>query len=359
MKNLFVALMLSAGLSAHAVTNQEIINNVAVNVITQTYKDLASAAADLKAKVDAFAAAPTEANLAAAQQAWRAARVPWEGSEAFLFGPVEGLGLDPMMDTWPLNKLDLDAVLASNRALTPDFVRGLGTNVQGFHTIEYLLFGDGTNGPNKALAAFNAKQLQYLQATSALLAEYTGKLAFAWTNNYDPENPSAPGYVEIIRNPTMKNPVYTSERAVLEELIRGMMGISDEVGTGKMSDPMGGDIHAANPALVESPFAWNSLTDFAYNIRSIQNVYSGSYGTTHGPGMRDYVAQFNPALAQKVDAQIAASIQAILDVAGPNHLDFRQAIADVDGRNRINTAITTLATLHKTLETEVLPLLDQ
>ncbi len=63
-----------------------------------------------------------------------------ESSEAFLFGPVDSLGIDPMLDTWPLNKLDLDNVLNSNRAITVDFVRALGTNVQGFHTIEYLLF---------------------------------------------------------------------------------------------------------------------------------------------------------------------------------------------------------------------------
>lgn len=359
MKTWIVSLVLSAGMMAHAASNREIIENVAVNVITQTYKDLASNAADLKNKVDAFAQAPTEANLAAAQQAWRNTRVPWESSEAFLFGPVEALGLDPMMDTWPLNKLDLDAVLASNRAITPEFVRGLGTNVQGFHTIEYLLFGDGVNGPNKALSAFNAKQLQYLQATSTLLAEYTGRLAYAWTNNYDPEIPTAPGYMEIIRNPNMRNPIYTSERAVLEEYIRGMMGIADEVGTGKLSDPMGGDISAANPALVESPFAWNSLADFAYNIHSIKSVYSGNYGATQGPGIRDFVAQFDPALAQNVDAKIDNCIRMIWEIAGPNKLDFRQAISDPAGRARTQAAITALADLHITLQDQVLPLLDQ
>jgi putative iron-regulated protein len=359
MKTWILSIALFAGWSSHAATHKEILDNIAVNVITQTYKDLATAATNLKNKVDAFAQTPTEASLAASQQAWRAARIPWEASEAFIFGPVEALGLDPMMDTWPLNKLDLDAVLASNRAITTDFVRALGTNVQGFHTIEYLLFGDGVNGPNKALSAFNAKQLQYLQATSSLLAEYTVRLAFAWTNNYDPENPAAPGYMEIIRNPTMRNPIYTSERAVLEELIRGIMGIADEVGTGKMSDPMGGDISAANPALVESPFAWNSLTDFAYNIHSIQSVYTGTYGLTRGPGLRDFVTTHDPALAQKVEAKIANCIVMIQQVAGPNNLDFRQAISDPAGRVRTEAAIATLADLYAILQDQVLPLLDQ
>lgn len=358
MKIWILTFLLSLGASAHAASSQEIITNIAVNVITQTYKDLATSATHLKNAVNTFTQAPNEQNLAQAQQAWRDARVPWEASEAFIFGPVEALGLDPMLDTWPLNKLDLDAVLASNRAITLDFVRALGTNVQGFHTIEYLLFGDGVNGPVKAITAFTPKELQYLQATSALLEEYTHRLSHAWTHNYDPEIPSAPGYVEIIGRPSMRNPIYTSERAVLEEFIRGMMGIADEVGNGKMSDPMGGDIHSANPALVESPFSWNSLTDFAYNIHSIQSVYTGAYGKTTGPGIRDFVVQHNPALAQQVEAKINNCIILIHQISGPNKMDFRQAITNPEGRTRTQAAITALADLYLTLQDQVLPLLD-
>jgi putative iron-regulated protein len=359
MKKILMALVLGASLSASAASKKEIMDNISIHVISQTYMDLASTAAALKGKVDVLAQAPTEENLAAAQQAWRDTRVPWEISESFLFGPVESLGLDPMMDTWPLNKLDLDAVLASNRNLTVEFVRGLGTNVQGFHTIEYLLFGDGVNTNTKPAASLTAKQLQYLQATSTLLAEYTGRLARAWTTNHDPENPAAPGYAEIIRNPTMRNPFYTSERAVFEEFIRGMMGIADEVGTGKMSDPLGADIGSANAALVESPFSWNSLPDFANNIYSIYNIYTGSYKTHRGPGLKDWVAELDPALVQKLDAQILNCIALIEQVGGPGKIDYRQAILVEDGRARSRTAIAALAELQKTIELQVLPLLDQ
>ena len=49
-----------------------------------------------------------DVNLAfkAAALLWITAREPWETSEAFLFGPVADKGLDPNMDSWPL---DVDA----------------------------------------------------------------------------------------------------------------------------------------------------------------------------------------------------------------------------------------------------------
>jgi uncharacterized iron-regulated protein len=88
---------------------------------------------------------PTEANLANVRQAWREARVPWEKSEGFLFGPVDQQGIDPSIDSWPVNETDLDAVLESGQTLTKSYIDGLDGTLKGFHTIEYLLFGTSSN----------------------------------------------------------------------------------------------------------------------------------------------------------------------------------------------------------------------
>lgn len=349
--------ILLLGAKVQAATNQEIIRHVSYNVILATYNDLAWQAGELSKAIEVLAQQPTQDNLTKAQAAWRATRVPWESSEAFLFGPVDSLGIDPMLDTWPLNKLDLDAVLASNRVISTDFVRALGVNVQGFHTIEYLLFGDGTSSNSKNVSALTVKQIEYLRATSTLLAEHTAELARAWSNNYDPENPSAPGYVRMISEPSFSNPFYSSDRAVMEELLQGMMGIVDEVANGKMSDPLGANIGSANMALVESPFAWNSLNDFTDNMRSVYSVYTGHYKQTHGPGLKDLVARVNPALANQVEAEILNCMQLIQEIR-PANGDFGQAIFTNEGRARTQKAIEALNALHGLLESEVLPTLD-
>lgn len=357
MKMMFAAFAL-VGATAQAATNKEIINHVSYNVILATYNDLAGNSAKLKSAVEVLSATPTQENLKLAQDAWRATRVPWESSEAFLFGPVDSLGIDPLLDTWPLNKLDLDAVLSSNRAITTDFVRALGTNLQGFHTIEYLLFGDGTKTNTKDVATINAKQFEYLRATTALLAEHTAYLAYSWSTNHDPENPQAPGYVEIISKPNLNNQFYSSERAVMEEFVQGMMGIVDEVANGKMSDPMGADIGSANMALVESPFSWNSLNDFTNNVRSVYSIYTGHYRSSKGPGVKALVEKVDADLAARVEQQILGCMELIQAIRPANGGDFGQAIFTKDGRARAQKAIDALNALHGTLESEVLPTLD-
>lgn len=356
MKKLFVLLLL-AGTTAWAGPNAALIQNVAKNVILQTYKDLNTNAQNLHAAVDALAAERTQARLTAAQDAWRATRVPWESSEAFLFGPVEALGIDPKIDTWPLNALDLERILSSNNALTPAFIRTIGANLQGFHTVEYLLFGNGVHTNQKTIGEMTPRQIEYLQATTTVLAENTALLASAWESHYDPSDSSTPSYSDILAKPSLKNRFYNSERAVLDELIRGMIKISDEVGTGKMSDPLGADKNSANPSLVESPFAWNSTTDFTNNIASVLHVYTGTYGNSQGPGIRDFVKTFDPALAARVEQKILSAMQKIQDVA--HNEDYAKAIFDDAGRARAKAAIDELGQLKQMIESQVLPLLDK
>ena len=87
---------------------QLILNNYVDAVVVPTYKALREKYNTLKEAVDAFAANPTNAGFVACSKAWMEAREPWETSEAFLFGPVDEYGLDPNMDSWPL---DQDAIV--------------------------------------------------------------------------------------------------------------------------------------------------------------------------------------------------------------------------------------------------------
>ena len=43
----------------------------------------------------------------------------------FLFGPVDSQGIDPAMDSWPVNRTDLDAVLNGSNTLDIPFVTAL------------------------------------------------------------------------------------------------------------------------------------------------------------------------------------------------------------------------------------------
>lgn len=142
-----------------------IIINYTDNVVLPTYADLLADNTALNTAIRTLANTAGEyqagtktvadVNLAfkAAATQWITAREPWETSEAFLFGPVADKGLDPNMDSWPLDVDALKNTLASgkfdNLTWEGEFDENDETiaavqNVRGFHTLEFLLFYNGT-----------------------------------------------------------------------------------------------------------------------------------------------------------------------------------------------------------------------
>lgn len=119
------------------------------NVVKPTYELLVTRNVALNTAVRALANNPSTSTFAAAANAWMEAREPWEMSEAFLFGPVADLGLDPNMDSWPLDAAALKNILSNGRFEElewegefdeEDETIGAAQNVRGFHTLEFLLF---------------------------------------------------------------------------------------------------------------------------------------------------------------------------------------------------------------------------
>jgi predicted lipoprotein len=128
----------------------EILKVYADSVVVPTYKDLKDRAWTLYNAVNALRQDPTnQSKLNAACDAWREARVPWERSEAILFGPASDdmLGLDPSMDSWPLSQEDIAGILQNKNLTTVDqFIGAINSeDVRGFHTLELLLFKNGKN----------------------------------------------------------------------------------------------------------------------------------------------------------------------------------------------------------------------
>lgn len=122
-------------------------DNTALNTAIRT---LANTAGEYQAGTKTVADVNLAFKAAAAQ--WITAREPWETSEAFLFGPVADKGLDPNMDSWPLDVDALKNTLASgkfdNLTWEGEFDENDETiaavqNVRGFHTLEFLLFYNG------------------------------------------------------------------------------------------------------------------------------------------------------------------------------------------------------------------------
>lgn len=122
------------------------------DVIVMGYNDLGVESTKLVASLKALTASPTAATVESARVQWRATRAPWESGEGHIFGPVDTLGVDPKVDSWPVDKSQLDGALGG---YDPDLadVDGFPVTMKGFHAMEYLLFGDGNTLESSAAAA--------------------------------------------------------------------------------------------------------------------------------------------------------------------------------------------------------------
>ncbi|QYK02021.1 imelysin family protein [Shewanella psychrotolerans] len=337
----------------------EMIVNLSDDVIVSGYSILADRGTALLLATQTLVATPTQANLEAAQAAWKDARQPWEQGESHIFGPVDSLGIDPHLDSWPLNTTDLQTVLANSSGFDADTIKVWNDDVQGFHTMEYLLFGDGVNNNVKSIDELSANERDYLMGLAEVFRDYTRILADAWLVSHDGKSGAA--YGELLKTPgTNGNTFYSSQVGVIEELIKGMIGIVDEVGNGKIADPFGSSAQTADTSKVESQYSWNSLTDFSDNIIGVRNVYQGEFtGEADKQGIVDFVSAANPELATRVGREIDEAILQIRAIAGTNNMPFRQAIQDTAGRVRVQKAVDALSKLQTSLQNEVLPLLQE
>lgn len=278
----------------------EVLNNLVDNVIVPTYTSLADNTEDLEKTLHGLTATSiTQAQIDKACADFKAARLYWERSEAFLGGAAADFDIDPTIDSWPLNRSLLLTYLQSGRT---DFSEEEieDATILGFHALEFLLFRNGqprqasefqTNDTYKGFEKISgASELAYAQRICTLLKERTFQLQVAWE-----------GEKNAVRAAVVKAAglEYTTEKGlsfgdnmkqagkdnkstfasltdaiaqVLSDDEGSCFGICNEVGTAKIANPFAnGDI-----AYVESPYSYNSISDFADNIRSIRNIWLGS-----------------------------------------------------------------------------------
>lgn len=325
----------SGGSTAGGFDDPQVIADFADRVVIPTYALLDDRAAALHAAATTLRATPSPANLAAAQDAWIATRVPWEQSEGFLFGPVSAQGFDPAMDAWPVDRTDLEAVIASSDALTATYIRNLPETQKGFHSIEYLLFGEARDREAGDLAA---RELEYLTGLTLELTAVTTALEASWTTG-------TPPYRDVFATAgAPDNTAYPSLDAAAQEILVGMSAICDEVANGKIADPY--DAH--DPNLVESQYSYNSLLDFADNLRSVENAYTGDVpaaGAT-GRGLDEVVRAVDPALDARLRAELADAIAKVQAIPAP----FRDAITTPSAYPAIEAAQAAIRTVQTTID---------
>ena len=297
----------SAALTAEQETAlRQVLTNLVNNVIVPTYTDLANDVEDLEKTLNGLTVNTiTQSQIDKACKDFKAARQHWERSEAFLGGAASDFSIDPTIDSWPLDRAELlDYFKGGMKAEIED-----ESTILGFHALEFILFRNGQNRKVAELQTTDtyknfesisgADELKYAQQVCRLLKERCFQLQVAWEGeknasrvavvkaaglDYQTENGLSYGANLIQAGvagakstfPTLKDAI----AQVLSDDEGSCVAICNEVGTAKIANPFtNGDI-----AYVESPYSYNSITDFQDNIRSIRNVWMGSLNGSAASG---------------------------------------------------------------------------
>lgn len=324
-------------------------------VVVPTYKSLADEANNLAALCEQLRQNPSQSKVNECCQTWINARKYWELSEAFLYGAAADYNIDPHIDSWPLQKSQLDNILANSALITAldeegagaDAFATLGYGLLGFHAVEYVLFRDGAA---RDVNDISEAELIYNAAVAQDLANQTVRLEASWAGmgnitsakqkqleEFELE-PSF-NYGENMKNAGMTgNTLYKTQLAAMEQILTGASDISDEVGNTKITDP----VNSGNVLDVESWYSWNSIADFTDNIRSVRNAYYGSLdGSVNSNSMAAYVNKIDATLDNNVRNAIDNALNEVSSMPAPfrNHLSKSETQKAVDACNTLLNAL--------------------
>ena len=304
---------INTGLTAEEQALKAAVEEYVPGVIYDIYGKLADETASLYTQLAAMKASAnvSSAQVNAACATFLSARSWWEKSEAFLFGAATNYGIDPHIDSWPL---DLDALanaLANAGAIAAldadgaDATGYVGASALGFHGIEFILFRDGSPRDagcfsaaynDDALGVDGKTELIFATAVAEDLRNYCFELQAAW----DPDCPA--DRVALVEDELELNTVMDSgmtfgenllgagepgstyrtwQFAVSNILVAGCSNICNEVANTKI----GTAYYAAaddeeSLDYIESPYSKKSYVDFKDNILSIQYSLYGRNGAT-------------------------------------------------------------------------------
>lgn len=300
------------------------------NVVFVTYKNLANEAAKLSAATKtlyeaAAAGTMTQANIDAACDAFKSARMYWEQSEAFLYGAAEDKNIDPHIDSWPLDQNQIKDVLTNASMVAKlkeqgaKYVRGENKGddgdfdtALGFHGLEFVLFREGKN---RTVAALNANEtaegmtsvkgideLVFATAVADDLRDKAYQLEYCWLGSQatadhiawlnsdncsdiltaDKVSTKGNSYGENYKATGTSNGDYDSWEAFVSNVfVGGCSNISQEVYSQKLGQAYRvatGDSEEGDAGdYIESPYSKRSFKDYQDNIYSIKNSL---YGTT-------------------------------------------------------------------------------
>lgn len=273
------------------------LENVADNIILPRMQSLQDETDDLSAAVETFAQDVSEANLAAAREAWTEAIEDWQYNSAFGFGPGElTLGsIGMVLGTFPADAAAIEQAIDEQDFSLNNFRR----DVRGFYALEYLLFGPQPTEDNTLSlyqSADGSDRLSYLQSVSDNLKNNVDQVLSEWNNSYRTTFIESDGTSAGSSSAQLFN-AFSQDFEVLKNF---KVGLPAGKRPGQTS---------SEPDKVEAYYSGLSRQLLEEHFDAIVQLWDGG----DGPGFREYLqsVEGGPALVEATQAQINSVEQAL------------------------------------------------
>ena len=395
-KTLSLLAGLCLGAQAWAAPSEQAVLEHYADQAHATYEDALISARALAKAVEHLLAEPSETKLATARMAWKAARVPYQQTEAYRFGNPIVDDWEGKVNAWPLDEGLIDYV--SNRSYgeesdeNPYYTANVIANEKlvlsgrtidasritrellaetlhevdeveanvatGYHAIEFLLWGQDLNGTgpgagNRPASDYDTAHCKvghcerrgaYLRTATALLVDELAWMTAQWDKG------------GAARQALLKG----DSKQGLATIFNGMGSLSyGELAGERMK--LGLMLH--DPEEEHDCFSDNTHASHFNDALGIRNVYTGSYTRIDGrrisgPSLSDLVAakdsSTDMALRKHFDTTLA-KMQVLVDSAEKEGVAYDQLIGagNREGNAKVKAAIDALVAQTRVIEQAV------
>ncbi len=271
------ALLLLIPAIAYAASPWPAVNRTLVDEhIVPRYQHLASAAAQLDERSQAFCAKPDQAGLDDVRAAFQRTMDAWMGIQHMRFGPVELDLRYSRFQLWPdkhnTAERQLRKALAEQDVaqLSEDKFPYASVALQGLSAYERLIYDDSDDIARFGDAEQAAYPCRLLAAIAHNLDRMSADILREWTT-------AKPSYRDIVLGAEQGNSYFVSSDEFSARMLNNLYTALQFIVDQKLMSPLGASPAEANPRRTESWRSRRSLRNIVLNLEAAEALYMNGY----------------------------------------------------------------------------------
>ena len=301
--------------------------------VRPAYARFATATKTQRSAIDQLCASPSEAPLEAARTAFRQGVIAWSEVETIRFGPVTEQNHLERILFWPdrksigLKQVQAALVDEDKTATDPKTLAGKSVAMQGFGSLEFVLFGTGSDELTSNAGAYRCR---FGAAIAANLQTIAADVSNAWTN------PN--GFAAQWANPGPDNALFRTDQEALSELVDILVQGLEMIRDVRLNGFLG---HWPEEDKPKQAIYWRSqatVPSLAANVDGLRKLFEASQiGKSLKTG--------DGHIAQSIGIVLGNSVKAAADLGDPAPTEALKDKAQRDQLDHFRLTTSTLSEL--------------